>query len=109
MGVLMNNKLTTYRVEYLCNGCNKAHAWGECTEEKELKNEPVAYVTGLNKFDSKMVDTVLKVGTPLYTHPAKTLTDEEIVSCIDESEPDTTDMIRFARAILRKAQEKCTK
>jgi len=34
----------------------------------------------------------------------KTLTDEEIVSCIDESEPDTTDMIRFARAILRKAQ-----
>jgi len=73
MGVLMNNKLTTYRVEYLCGGCNKAHAWGECTEEKELKNEPVAYVTGLNKFDSKMVDTVLKVGTPLYTHPAKEL------------------------------------
>ena len=43
---------------------------------------------------------------PLYTHPAKTLTDEEIITCIDESEPDTTDMIRFARAILRKAQEK---
>ena len=36
----------------------------------------------------------------------KDLTDEEIVSCIDESEPDLTDMIRFARAILRKAQEK---
>ena len=36
----------------------------------------------------------------------KTLTDEEIIVCIDESEPDTTDMIRFARAILRKAQEK---
>ena len=34
------------------------------------------------------------------------LTDEEIVSCIDESEPDTTDMIRFARAILKKAREK---
>jgi len=34
------------------------------------------------------------------------LTDEEIVSCIDESEPDTTDMIRFARAILKKASEK---
>jgi len=39
-------------------------------------------------------------------NPAKTLTDEEIIACIDESEPDTTDMIRFARAILRKAQEK---
>jgi hypothetical protein len=37
---------------------------------------------------------------------AKTLTDEEIIVCIDESEPDTADMIRFARAILRKAQEK---
>jgi hypothetical protein len=33
------------------------------------------------------------------------LTDEEIVSCIDESEPNATDMIRFARAILKKARE----
>jgi hypothetical protein len=40
---------------------------------------------------------------PLYT--LKELTDEEIIDCIDESEPDTTDMIRFARAILKKAQE----
>jgi len=36
----------------------------------------------------------------------KELTDEEIIACIDEIEPDTADMIRFARAILRKAQEK---
>ena len=43
---------------------------------------------------------------PLYTHPVKELTDEEIIACIDEIEPDTADMIRFARAILRKAQEK---
>jgi len=48
----------------------------------------------------------LAQSNPLYTHPAKTLTDEEIITCIDESEPDTADMIRFARAILRKAQEK---
>jgi len=34
------------------------------------------------------------------------LTDEEIVSCIDESEPNVTDMIRFARAILKKASER---
>jgi hypothetical protein len=34
------------------------------------------------------------------------LTDEEITACIDESEPDTADMIRFAKAILRKASEK---
>ena len=37
--------------------------------------------------------------------PQLELTDEEITACIDESEPDTTDMIRFARAILRKAQD----
>ena len=36
--------------------------------------------------------------------PSKELTDEEIIACIDEIEPDTADMIRFARAILRKAK-----
>jgi len=43
---------------------------------------------------------------PVYTHPIRELTDEEIISCIDESEPNATDMIRFARAILKKASEK---
>jgi hypothetical protein len=45
---------------------------------------------------------------PLYTHPAKTLTDEEIIeignavtNLIDSNEG----WIEFARAILRKAQE----
>jgi len=77
-----------------------------------MNNEPVAYVTGLNKFDSKMVDTVLKVGTPLYTHPAKTLTDEEINKIYLEKYDGhmgflNPDEVRdFARAILRKAQEK---
>jgi len=97
--------------------------------EKVFSNEPVAYVTGLNKFDSKMVDTVLKVGTPLYTHPAslvdwsyqqgyqvgkethpaKTLTDEEITEIFDttfEVHDYQDSFIKFARAILRKAQEK---
>ena len=90
-------------------------------------NEPVAYVTGLNKFDLKMVDTVLKVGTPLYTHPANKkvekntdlyekvcnctkkldLTDEEIIEIWSGMETDTGEQnIAFARAILRKAQEK---
>ena len=46
---------------------------------------------------------------PLYTHPVKTLTDEEIIAVgnavvnhIDSNEG----WIEFARAILRKAQEK---
>jgi hypothetical protein len=47
---------------------------------------------------------------PLYTHPAKTLTDEEILKEM-EFLPQTISMedenyIAFARAILRKAQEK---
>jgi len=76
-----------------------------------MNNEPVAYVTGLNKFDSKMVDIVLKVGTPLYTHPAKTLTDEEIAKLADDILGyqiygyKESGVYEFARAILRKASE----
>ena len=76
-----------------------------------MNNEPVAwmeYIQG-EEWEVWFVEpTDLPKGhtyKPLYTHPAKTLTDEEIIACIDESEPDTADMIRFARAILRKAQE----
>jgi hypothetical protein len=49
---------------------------------------------------------------PLYTHPAKTLTDEEIANIFAEHTKiagtyDVKDIIfPFARAILRKAQEK---
>jgi hypothetical protein len=45
--------------------------------------------------------------TPLYTHPAD-LTDEEIVKEWAKFYPDVfhTHLIDFARAILRKAQEK---
>jgi len=77
-------------------------------QEQVNANEPVAYVTGLNKFDLKMVDIVLKVGTPLYTHPAKTLTDEEITEVFDttfEVHDYQDSFIKFARAILRKAQD----
>ena len=44
------------------------------------------------------------------SNPAKTLTDEEILLIADKvdvpDEPDTKDLIDFARTILRKAQEK---
>jgi hypothetical protein len=43
---------------------------------------------------------------PLYTHPAKTLTDEEIMDCFKEVNLFTANMVDVARAILRKAQEK---
>ena len=93
---------------------------------QEIENEPVAWMTE----NGTIFDELPPISgglIPLYTHPnedrdsaihatgywkgveykrMRELTDEEIVSCIDESEPNATDMIRFARAILKKASEK---
>ena len=58
-----------------------------------------------NKLPYRLYETAI----PLYTHPAKTLTDEEIDAVGDEVSNliDTYAGRReFARAILRKAQEK---
>jgi hypothetical protein len=100
-----------------------------------MNNEPVAWMyinkkTGITEIikNKSRVDVPHLKEIPLYTHPAKEqdesfdrtashmageyvsykaeLTDEEIIACFDESEPDTADMIRFARAILKRAQEK---
>jgi hypothetical protein len=60
-----------------------------------MNNEPVAYI---NKDDGLVC---AKCFNPLYTNPAKTLTDEEITDLFRAS----SDHIEFARAILRKAQE----
>ena len=66
---------------------------------KKLKNGLI-----VDKWD--LVTIIEKQQAEIEALKAKTLTDEEIIDCIDESEPDTTDMIRFARAILKKASEK---
>ena len=42
---------------------------------------------------------------PLYTHPVKELTDEEIIDIAYEYD-GISDLVRFAKIILRKAQEK---
>jgi hypothetical protein len=47
-----------------------------------------------------------KVDIPLYTHPVKELTDEEINEIFRTTWLDLQDYMDFARAILRKAQEK---
>jgi len=69
-----------------------------------MNNEPVAWMSN----ESFEVST-LNIGRfdiPLYTHPAKTLTDEEIdelvheYNCIDDYPHE------FVRACIRKAQEK---
>jgi len=68
-----------------------------------MNNEPVAYI---NKEDGLVC---AKCFNPLYTHPAKTLADEEIrhiqAQCHLKDVGYDTFIMRFARAILRKAQE----
>jgi hypothetical protein len=87
-----------------------------------MNNEPVAWMgkdyDGIKTdfyFDvekNKLPYRTYETAIPLYTHPAKTLTDEEIqeLALCDEfwiSEDCTIfDWHKFARAILRKAQEK---
>ena len=79
-----------------------------------MNNEPVAWMLlGLEDRKPKLIN--LQViehleGTwiPLYTHPAKTLTDEEIWQITEDfwKRDWTTLDVGFARAILRKANEK---
>jgi hypothetical protein len=75
-------------------------------------SEPVAWIDP-RELDMAVSTSVTKnkqfdTDIPLYTHPAKTLTDEEIKE-LSEKHLDMdwqTGVIEFARAILRKAQEK---
>jgi hypothetical protein len=75
-----------------------------------MNNRPVAWIdkrTGKPKMEG-FIQTDYDI--PLYTHPAKTLTDEEIIE-VHVNTPFidgylNKNLIDFARAILRKAQEK---
>ncbi len=72
-----------------------------------MNNEPVAWM------DKRTNKCVVFINTPpsddwiqLYTHPAKTLTNEEISDIRDEFfAPDGCNIYTFARALLKKAQE----
>jgi len=74
-------------------------------------NEPVAWINP-KELDMDVSTSVTKhkhfdTDIPLYTHPTKTLTDEEIIEIWSGMETDTGEQnIIFARAILRKASEK---
>jgi hypothetical protein len=74
-------------------------------------SEPVAYVNSMcNDYIDWKADPMSIDGQPLYTHPVKELTDEEIrtIQAICHLKDVGYDnfIMRFARAILRKAQEK---
>ena len=72
-----------------------------------MNNEPVAWY---NADDSSLSFKNHGGGwQPLYTHPAKALTDEEIVEVFDNTFKvrDFEDyFLKFARAILQRAYEK---
>ena len=80
----------------------------------DMNNEPVAWIDSydlerLPHYDCHIGSQQLKNGIPLYTHPVKELTDEEILELCPPNHSDMMNeayTIEFARAILRKAQEK---
>jgi hypothetical protein len=77
-----------------------------------MNNEPVAWIDEINTFvldkDYQQFPKSLQHGMiPLYTHPVKELTDEEIADIAGKTDIfDPKWIYLFARAILRKAQEK---
>ena len=77
-----------------------------------MKNEPVAWIrSGDDQLSLvKGEDDGYMVWNPLYTHPAKTLTIEEITEVSKEIFKGYKNFyhyqINFARAILKKASEK---
>jgi hypothetical protein len=76
-----------------------------------MNNEPVAWMYEKPNGASKLSFVKEKMlwedmtETPLYAHPVKTLTDEEIFSIADDYEIADYRACNFAKAILRKAQE----
>lgn len=77
-----------------------------------MKNEPVAWMYDFNGAKAFSTDalgarTFHQNPIPLYTHPAKELTDEEIREVAKDVEYESYAQWKyeFARAILRKTQE----
>ena len=66
-----------------------------------MNNKPVAWMDYLEHSDVYDLN-VSGRGIPLYTHPVKELTDEEIAQEWGNFCPN---VLEFARAILRKAQD----
>ena len=74
-----------------------------------MNNEPVAWrnlCVGNIGEDSEWIYNEIGQGEPLYTHPVKELTDEEILKMAADRfhYSEYKLVIEFARAILRKAQ-----
>ena len=77
-----------------------------------MNNEPVAWMEieegGITEY-KVWREPVSSKSIPLFTHPAKTLTDEEILDiwyAMEDGSNNWTRYVTFARAILKKASEK---
>jgi hypothetical protein len=82
-----------------------------------MNNEPVAWLhiqgNHFEASDRQLFDDEIERGweqKPLYTHPAKTLTDAELASLIKETHKsmgvNNCTTFDFIKAFLKKAQEK---
>ena len=75
-----------------------------------MNNEPAAWTDGKGHYFDKNSFFPVDDLIPLYTHPAKTLTEWEIKECWEEAtemqEHFCSQYFDFAQLILRKAQEK---
>ena len=72
-------------------------------DAKERQSEPVAWMSVELNGRTVLATYEFETAIPLYTHPVKELTDEKIDAVWFSYKGDIKD---FARAILRKAQEK---
>ena len=82
---------------------NKPVAWRG--EDYDGINVDVYFEVERNKLPYRLYETA----TPLYTHPVKELTDEEIIDIwfeVAETNSIAERQLAFAKAILRKASEK---
>ena len=78
-----------------------------------MNNEPVAWISKFclqyleEGYDTKAYPKENEhANIPLYTHPAKTLTDEVVFKLWEKHKNDETPIRPFANAILKKASEK---
>ena len=58
-------------------------------------------------FDDELPTYYPQAWMPLYTHPVKTLTDDEIIAIVNETLESWNTreaMLKFARSLLKKAQ-----
>ena len=84
---------------------NKPVAW---MTEEALKSLSIPFLSQVTLMTALKASQVDGFNIPLYTHPVKELTDEEIEECYwGDGYPDNPRHPKeFAKAILRKAQEK---